>query len=84
MSDFSITRKKLLAAASAASGAVVELIEGTKRESLDMTTGPETLQLLVDAIRLTQEAIESDAAGEEVILRDQQVRETVARVLEGE
>ncbi|MFC6489674.1 hypothetical protein [Nitratireductor sp. GCM10026969] len=82
MSDFSITRNKLLAAAGAASCATVELIEGTRREALDMTTGPQALEMLVAAIRLTQEAIESDAAGEKVTLDNQQVLETVARVLE--
>lgn len=84
MADFALTRRKLLAAASAASGATMDLIEATRNEIVRRRDMEETFTQLVDALRLAAEALATAEAGEEVILADQQVLATVTRVLEGE
>lgn len=76
-----IVRQKVLAAASAASGATMDLIEAARNGTLRQRDMDETFTQLVDAIRLAKEALETDAAGEEVAIHDDEVGALVFRIL---
>ncbi len=69
MADWDETRSLLLAAASAASGATTDLVEATRLATGQNFTRPnqvETAAMLVDALRLTIEALPSQ--GDEMLL----------------
>lgn len=69
MSNWDETRSLLLAAASAASGATTDLVEAAREETGRNFTRPnqiETAAMLVDALRLTIEALPSQ--GDELLL----------------
>lgn len=69
MSDWAKSQSALLAAASAASGAVTDLVEAARCATGQNFTRPnqvETAAMLVDALRLTLEARSSQ--GDELLL----------------